>query len=614
MNALHEDLAERLKSRQIVGVIRAVHPDKSQESQATLTIDTEFGFLMPGGSSVTLDGIVEIYYPRMHKENLFVKFYWSQSRGKYKARSIDLLAKDDYTKRVGELMRVVEEVLVEHHVTLNKYREKLEADEAAVSALSESQKRNEQKLKAEESELNDKRSKLDVIWKAVEEVRAENRRQNLVLDDRRRELDEQSATIEERQKQIDRWAPILERSGLLSPNSLKKPRSFGVQKALSRLQMVMHGDLGKRTTPPLSPQEERSLLAALSAWSSGALVLLNGPVGVGKTHIIGTIAQALSGSKNMATVIPVRPNWLDASDLLGYYDPSSELFRPSPFLNTIADAGAPDRENWLHVIGLDEINLSRFENYAADVMSRLEYSSVSKGNGKIDLYSNDIQRLRWDTLLRKGAQLSTDVTEQNLLKYPASIQMPRNIVIIGTLNTDESTFDLSPKLIDRSFLVDFPSSQLPTNLGFQASVETPDEFLDLDALRLSIDTADLMPFHASWNSLIGLSRDFFEAGLGMPLGHRFLNHFRAWACVCTVLGIDQKTAVSHFYICKVLPRIRFSKSSLGQAKDGTRIVERLIDLLKISVKESEHRHELGPLAAQIENDVDMVRYVGRKDV
>ncbi|NJN57066.1 MAG: hypothetical protein HC879_05950 [Leptolyngbyaceae cyanobacterium SL_5_9] len=77
------------------------------------------------------------------------------------------------------------------------------------------------------------------------------------------------------------------------------------------------------------------LLSLASACYSGSIVLLNGPVGVGKTSIIRNSANLLNGTSK---IIPVRPAWLDPSDLLGFFDPLSETFRPSPFLTALKDA------------------------------------------------------------------------------------------------------------------------------------------------------------------------------------------------------------------------------------------------------------------------------------
>lgn len=50
---------------------------------------------------------------------------------------------------------------------------------------------------------------------------------------------------------------------------------------------------------------------------------------------------------------------------------------------------------------------------------------------------------------------------KNLLKdYRSNFPIPRNLVLLGTLNADETTYDLSPKVIDRSFVITYPPADL----------------------------------------------------------------------------------------------------------------------------------------------------------
>jgi MoxR-like ATPase len=388
-----------------------------------------------------------------------------------------------------------------------------------------------------------------------------------------------------------------------SPIQSESYKTYPIEEVTSRWEKLLNSD----SEIAVAPHEERSLISVLTAWATGGLVLLNGPVGVGKTHIVRNTAHVLSGSKDYGKIVPVRPNWLDTSDLLGFYDPVSELFRPSPFMNCLADANMPQRMDRLHVIGLDEINLSRFENYAADLMSRLEYSS-DENLEPINLYAVDTGKMRFDRLNEVERTKQTTIQFKNLLRYPAEFRIPRNIVIIGTLNTDESTFDISPKLIDRSFVIDFHPVRLPNSLADILSGELAPAYVSLADIRNSLNRGDITSYQSDWDELVKLSSDYFELGIGMPFGRRFYNHFRAWAHVCVALGIQKNVAVSHFYVSKVLPRIRFSKSMDTSLGDTFR---RMLEKIKGVITEQEHMRELEPFSAQLQSDIDFVRYFGR---
>ena len=136
------------------------------------------------------------------------------------------------------------------------------------------------------------------------------------------------------------------------------------------------------------------LVSTITALCSGSMVLLNGTVGVGKSSIVSKSAELLGGNSE---IIPIRPSWLDPSDLLGFFDPLSETFRPSSFTTALKTAAKyPDRPFF---ICLDELNLAKIENYGADLLSTLEYSkNQAEAEGKkrnLSLYSQDIERHLW---------------------------------------------------------------------------------------------------------------------------------------------------------------------------------------------------------------------------
>jgi hypothetical protein len=99
------------------------------------------------------------------------------------------------------------------------------------------------------------------------------------------------------------------------------------------------------------------------------LIILSGLSGAGKTQIVRSFAQAMGG---VAHIIPVKPNWTGAEDLLGFFNPLQKSYVRTPFL----------RPYWQQVttqIGctscLDEMNLARAEYYFADFLSAQEIAT-----------------------------------------------------------------------------------------------------------------------------------------------------------------------------------------------------------------------------------------------
>ncbi|GAB4367765.1 MAG: hypothetical protein Kow00121_06340 [Elainellaceae cyanobacterium] len=316
------------------------------------------------------------------------------------------------------------------------------------------------------------------------------------------------------------------------------------------------------------------LLSLVSACYSGSLVLLNGPVGVGKTSIIKNSAKILSGTSK---IIPVRPAWLDPSDLLGFFDPLSETFRPSPFLTALKDAKTQgDR---LCLVCLDELNLARIENYGADLLSSLEYSrsrqkeqSFSSDDERqgLLLYSPSIETQLWEEarFLHELTDRTHEQTQrlkhvQTLLNdYPSTFHLSPNLVLLGTLNSDETTYDLSPKVIDRSYVITYPPANLTqTSAAADISAATT-AILSITALQQAIASArEFNQKSNEWQLILGWNQQYLSV-LGIPLGHRASREYQVFHTVATILGLSSQDCLGHFIFTKLLPRISFFKNDI----------------------------------------------------
>jgi len=181
---------------------------------------------------------------------------------------------------------------------------------------------------------------------------------------------------------------------------------------------------------------------------SEQLVILAGAPGSGKTTFAKEFTKAIGYE---APIIPVQANWMDKSDLLGYYNPIEKCYMPTPFLEklTYIKKLAEKYKDRYFFICLDEMNLSCVEYYFADFLSALQTEERT-----IDLYSQAIWERDWkelDSLDEKNADVENKIG--NLNRYRSSISIPRNIRFIGTINIDDTTKDLSPKVVDRAYFI-----------------------------------------------------------------------------------------------------------------------------------------------------------------
>jgi hypothetical protein len=203
-------------------------------------------------------------------------------------------------------------------------------------------------------------------------------------------------------------------------------------------------------------------------------VLLAGLSGTGKTSFVREQAlRSCVDGRNFA-LIPVRPDWHEPSELLGYVSRlHGERFVATPFLKFIvsawkdAAASANDEEIVLRKATeiptfwacLDEMNLAPVEQYLADYLSVLESRSWDG-----DRYDSEALlplhhlALSSETLNNLRSQLElSDPADEGLWNHFVThgIGLPPNLVVAGTVNMDETTHGFSRKVIDRAFTLDF---------------------------------------------------------------------------------------------------------------------------------------------------------------
>jgi len=161
-------------------------------------------------------------------------------------------------------------------------------------------------------------------------------------------------------------------------------------------------------------------------------VILAGISGTGKTKLVELFSQSIGyGDKDHCVIIPVKPDWTDNSDLMGYTNLNKE-FEKKKLTEVIL--AAKNHPNEPYFVILDEMNLARVEHYFSDFLSIIETREI-KGEKIISkslLYSNDV-----GTKTKNRAEL-------------VDIQIPQNLYIVGTVNMDETTFPFSKKVLDRA--------------------------------------------------------------------------------------------------------------------------------------------------------------------
>ena len=187
------------------------------------------------------------------------------------------------------------------------------------------------------------------------------------------------------------------------------------------------------------------------------LAMLAGISGTGKTQLVRQFAKAIGyGDSDHCVLIAVRPDWADSSDLIGYANIQGK-FETKPLLDVMARAiEHPDE---LYFVILDEMNLARVEHYFSEFLSFIE----TRGR------DND------DVIVTEPLISRADVNGGR------PIYLPQNLMVVGTVNMDETTHAFSRKVLDRANAIEMNDIDLawvnpPLNVG-------PVSDIHADALR-----------------------------------------------------------------------------------------------------------------------------------
>jgi energy-coupling factor transporter ATP-binding protein EcfA2 len=382
-----------------------------------------------------------------------------------------------------------------------------------------------------------------------------------------------AASVLTREKALETDLREFERAGGKAVVNLLKPITKSVRrprpdtKEISVTDIYRHfvdssTSLGFRCEGTTALQFVSSLCASIR---TGQFIVLTGPTGIGKTSLVTHAARIFDCG---AGVVPVRPAWIDSSDLVGFFDTRTQRFHPTPFLDCLVDAKEECLPNHLYLLTLDEMNLGRVENYAGDLLSRFEKSVA--GDGVIQLYSRELRDSLLETVseipLVTGAnsdhELSPETAaklrlREHLRRYPPEYKLPQGLCIFGTLNIDETTYAPSPKFLDRSFVLRVPPPPLDAVLT-QLTSTGPFEprMLTLNNIR-SVTCDEKNRHFVAINKALRANTDQLTE-LELHVGYRTIQAAKAMSSFTTLWsGVSESEVVDTFFVTKILPKLSF---------------------------------------------------------
>jgi hypothetical protein len=354
--------------------------------------------------------------------------------------------------------------------------------------------------------------------------------------------------------------------------------------------------LGHEFSDQERTQEAQVLLSCLTAAVEGMFVVLAGSTGVGKTSLISKTAFALGSG---CAVVPVRPGWIDPGDLTGFFDPQQMCFRPTAFMTRLRQSGEYSLRDRFYFLLLDEMNLSRIENYAADFLSRLEKARSKEEDGRLLLYSEENYaqaKSRWTKLTSSTSSADQELTArgeaieaylrlEQLDSYPPSFTIPEGLIFCGTINPDETTYQLSPKFLDRSFT--FKITRPEGALSFPHGRRRVNGQLDgvgLECSTLIKVLKSSRPLQCEPQLIQDLNNWCADLGqLGCYIGFRTMSALRTWMTLASAIGFESHLAADLFSCSKLLSRISFQRDQKAEPlrnQNEERSREAKLDILK----------------------------------
>ena len=240
----------------------------------------------------------------------------------------------------------------------------------------------------------------------------------------------------------------------------------------------------------------------ITAIKSKPFLLLAGISGTGKSRIVRELARAcwdVNSAEYKAhkpknfEMVQVKPNWHDSSELIGYVSRIDGVrYVVGPFLKFMVKA--IQDPNTPYFLCLDEMNLAPVEQYFAEFLSVVESRKVDKDGNVVtdplvDYSSTEEYKSLIDQLFCDDAERKAYLTEVGGKR----LTIPQNLIVVGTVNMDETTFSFSRKVLDRAMTIEMNKVDLMAGLTNRHENIGKIEFADI--IGKAVEGVDVYAAH-----------------------------------------------------------------------------------------------------------------------
>ena len=209
--------------------------------------------------------------------------------------------------------------------------------------------------------------------------------------------------------------------------------------AKKRLKLQSHiiSELQKALAYHERPLSRESVIGLIISIIQNRFTIFCGLPGCGKTSFLRRLGDAM-GLGRRDHLIPVGRGWTSTRDILGYWNSLSGSYQSAPtgFWELLSGIqGEKGAEVTPILVVLDEMNLSSPEHYFSSFLNLADQES------------------------------SNTIFTGNPEPGHEYLEVPDYLHFVGTVNFDETVNSLSPRLIDRTAVVDFEYVQESDNIG-----------------------------------------------------------------------------------------------------------------------------------------------------
>ena len=331
----------------------------------------------------------------------------------------------------------------------------------------------------------------------------------------------------------------------------------------------------------------------ITAIKSKPFLLLAGISGTGKSRIVRELASACwdegteeynaQKPKNFQ-MVQVKPNWHDSSDLIGYVSRVSGKaeYVAGDFLRFVAKAW--EDKDTPYFLCLDEMNLAPVEQYFAEYLSVVE----SRKSHEDGIVTTDpiLEKVDEEWYFNLTASLTTD---ENVRKQfnKDGICIPQNLIVVGTVNMDETTFSFSRKVLDRAMTIEMNEVDLHGGL-----TERNEQIGKLGKAELIGNAVEGVDVYADNKDVCEIVLTFLDAvnavlnGTPFKVAYRTRNEFLLYVVNNLPYNKDENdTELEQGYvIARALDEITSMKVLSRIEGDDTKVSDNFLDRLSKTIE------------------------------